>query len=287
MLKERVIKYFFGIGAVIAPILVILILGHILTEAWPAISKIGAGLIDIGGKWQPLAGSPSYSFLPMLLATLYVAFLAVLLALATGLGASLFFCFYASDGVRSMFLSLTNSLAGIPSVIFGFLGLVILVKKFEQLFSMPSGECVFAAAVLLSVMLWPFVVSACSDSIQSAKGKYMQTALASGLSREYTIRKIIVPASRLGVLSALVMALGRALGETMAVMMVIGNAPILPRLFGRAETIAGLTALEMGSVEYGSLHLSALYAANLALLVLLGLIYLAAYLLRRKMRKSA
>lgn len=177
-------------------------------------------------------------------------------------------------------------LAGLPSVIFGFLGLVLLVKWFETNLDMTTGESVLTASILLSVMLLPYIVSSSYESIQKAEKRYMATSLSLGISKEYSIVKIILPCIRMSILSSVMLAFGRALGETMAVMMVIGNSPIYPRLLGRAETIPALTALEMGSVEYGSLHLASLYAANVVLLFILFLVLGSGYLLQRKLKKN-
>ena len=259
----------------------------IIKESLPALIEIGGGLFDMEREWRPLSGTPSYNILPMILATLYVSVLAVLIAVPLGLGCALFLCCYAKKGAARLAFAFVDLLAGVPSVIFGFLGLVVVVKFLENNLQMNSGECVLAAGVVLAVMLFPFVVSSCGESVGLAWERYAIPALALGASKEYALRKAILPAAGRGISAGLMLALGRAMGETMAVMMVLGNSPILPRLLGRGETIASLTALEMGSVEYGSLHLSAIYAANLILILLLGLLYFAAYRLKRSMGEES
>ena len=150
---------------------------------------------------------------------------------------------------------------------------------------MAAGQCILAAGIVLAIMLLPFVISTCHESIQVARTQYEMTALALGFSREVTLVKIIFPAIRPGIVAGAMMAFGRALGETMAVMMVIGNSPIFPKLLGRGQTLPSLTALEMGSIEYGSLHLSALYVANVVLLVILLVVLGIGYLLKRRFAK--
>lgn len=285
-MKNKLFTYLTGIGAIMAPILIILIVLHIIYQAAPALTQIGPGLWDIGGRWQPLANTPSYSLLPMIAGTLYVSCLAVLLAVLVGLGCAIFLNLYANRPFAQGALIIIDMLAGVPSVIFGFLGLVILVKQFEKTLAMSTGECVLSAVLLLFVMLLPYVISNCYESLDAAKKRWMNTAGSLGFSKEYSIRKIILPGIRLGITSSMMMAFGRALGETMAVMMVIGNSPIYPKLLGRSITIAGLTALEIGSAEYGSLHMSAIYAANLFLLVILILVLAGSRLLKKQMEKK-
>lgn len=282
-MKQKLFKFICGIGAIIAPILLLFMLIHIVYEAAPAFLEIGFGLIA-PGRWQPLASQPSYSLLPAITGTLYVSALAVVMAVPIGVGCAIFLSLYTKSRFAHASLVLIDMLAGVPSVIFGFIGLVLLVKQMERIFSMSSGECILTAALLLAVMLFPYIVSNCWESIEASKKRWLPTAAALGFSKEYTTRKILLPGIRLGITSSVMMAFGRALGETMAVMMVIGNSPILPKLMGRSITVAGLTALEIGGAEYGSLHMSAIYAANLILLVLLVSILSVAYLLKRRMR---
>ena len=131
-------------------------------------------------------------------------------------------------------------------------------------------------------MLLPFVISTCHESLQTARKTYEFSAITLGFSREFTLLHFILPAIRPGIVASAMMAFGRALGETMAVMMVIGNSAIFPKLLGRGQTLPALTALEMGSIEYGSIHLSVLYVANLVLLVILVVVTLAGQLLKRR-----
>ena len=259
----------FGIGALIAPILMLFLLGHIVYESLPALQQIGGDLLRMGA-WKPLNNNPSYSLIPALTGTLYVAGLAVLIAVPVGVCCAILLSVYAKGKIVHICLALIDLMAGIPSVIFGFIGLVVLVKALEQIQGVSSGESVLAAALLLSVMLLPYIVSNCWEAIESAKEKWMPSALALGFSKEYALKKILLPGIHLGIRSSILMAFGRAIGETMAVMMVIGNSPIAAKLSGRSITVAGLTALEIGSAEYHSLHMSAIYAANLILILILA-----------------
>ncbi|WP_455538571.1 phosphate ABC transporter permease subunit PstC [Terrisporobacter sp.] len=281
-IKENIIKYILFIVALLFVSIVISLFICIIMESIPFFKEIGIGGFMISSGWNPLKSEPTYSLIPMILATLYVSFLAVLIALPIGLGCAIFLSFYSKKSVSKTILACIDLLAGIPSVIFGFIGLVIIVKSFEKIFKMTSGECVLAAGILLAIMLLPYIISNCSESIDEAKEKFEIASLSLGVSNEYTIRKVILPSIKNSIYSSIMMAFGRAMGETMAVMMVMGNSPILPKLFSRGETIPSLTALEMGTVQYGSLHASALYGANVVLIFLLIIIFIVVNYLKIK-----
>ena len=232
-------------------------------------------------QWRPVSENPQYGLMPVIAGTLYVSGLAVSAALVFGIGCAVFLSFYVPKQIAKVLLSFIELAAGIPSVIFGFIGLTVLVKWFAGHFGMAAGQSVLAASIVLGIMLLPFVVSTCCESIQNARGQYELAGYALGFSKEMLIVKIIFPAIRPGIIAAAMMAFGRGIGETMAVMMVVGNSPIYPELFGRGQTIAALTALEMGSIEYGSTHLSVLYAANAVLLAMLVLVMICGWILRR------
>lgn len=274
----------FWLCGVSVGLLMVLVLFHIALQSVPAFSKVGLQMFDPSMSWQPVSEQPEYGLLPMVAGTIYVSALAVLLAMVLGVAGAFFLNFYLPEQIAKGFLSFIDLVAGIPSVIFGFIGLTIVVKGTAKVFGMAAGQSVFSAVVVLGVMLIPFVVSSCSESIEEARKEYELSALTLGFSKEFTIVKIILPAIRRSLIASAMMAFGRGLGETMAVMMVIGNSPIMPKLLGRAQTLPALTALEMGSIEYGSTHLSVLYAANAVLLLVLFSVLACGYFLKRKGR---
>jgi len=164
-------------------------------------------------------------------------------------------------------------LSGIPSVVYGFIGLTVGKPLFLKM-GVSTGSCVLLAAALLSILIFPFMVDSITDSMVKLKAKYFLEARALGLSPAYIILRLILPSSFRSIFMAFLLGSGRALGETMAVMMVVGNANLFPKLLSKGETIASLIALEMGSAEYHSLHYHALYASGLVLLLLVALIHL-------------
>ena len=285
--RDRLSRIVLALLAFISVGLLLFLVVFLLWQSLPALREIGlGGLLD--GEWRPViyGETPAYGLRNMLLTSLYVSALALALALVIGVGCSLFLACSVSDKLRSVLLPALELLAGIPSVIYGFVGLYVVVRTLEKM-GRAAGESVLAGALVLSVMILPYIISTCTSTMLQLRHRYEGVSAALGTSRWYMASQLILPASGRGILAAAALAAGRAMGETMAVMMVIGNAPVLPRLLGKGETVASLIALEMGTAEVGSLHFSALFAAGLALLILLLGVNLIVALLRRRLRKEA
>ncbi|MDF2950070.1 MAG: pstC, partial [Sedimentibacter sp.] len=207
----------------------------------------------------------------------YVSFLSIFIATPLGVGCAFFLSFHFNKIYSKIILSFIDMIAGVPSVIFGFVGLIILVKLLENNLNMVTGESVLAGGILLAVMLLPYIVTGCTETFEKGKTKYYAASQSLGVSKWYTMRKVILPFAANSIFVNMLLAFSRAVGETMAVMMVTGNSPILPRLLGRAETIPSLIALEMGTATYKSIHYSALYAAGLILIAIILIIQLIAH----------
>lgn len=256
----------------------------IVREALPIFEEVGLGELVLGRQWMPIdfTGVTSFGIFNFLAATIYVSVVGMALALLVGLGAALYLSCQASDLVRGYLYPVIDLLAGIPSVIYGFIGLVTLVRLFMRA-GVSTGSCVLAAGVLLAVMLLPFLVSSCSETMLAARRNYLPASQALGVSKWYAAAAVILPASWKNILLAMVLAIGRAMGETMAVMMVMGNANLFPQLLGKGESIAAVIALEMGTAVVGSPHYHALYAAGLVLMVLLCAINVTIGLIREKL----
>lgn len=282
-LSDQFSKGIIYLAAFLVTALMAVMMIHIVKESIPTISQLGIKMFLPTTEWRPVSQKPQYGLLPAIAGTLYVSAIAVVLALIFGVACACFLDYYLPKKVASIFLAFIDLVAGIPSVIFGFIGLTVLVKAFATHLHMAAGQCILAAGIVLGIMLLPFVISTCHESLQTARKTYEFSAITLGFSREFTLLHFILPAIWPGIIAGAMMAFGRALGETMAVMMVIGNSPIYPKLLGRGQTLPALTALEMGSIEYGSLHLSVLYVANAVLLVILFIVLGISYLLKRRL----
>lgn len=256
----------------------------IVKEALPAFKEVGVPEFLFGKRWMPIAytGEVSFGIFNFIAATLYVSFAAMVLAVAVGLGAAVFLSCVATDRMRGILYPFVDLLAGIPSVIYGFMGLTIMVKFFIKA-GVHTGSCVLAAGILLAVMLLPFLVSSCSETMLKVREQYQPAADALGISRWHMVATIVLPASWRNILLSMILAIGRAMGETMAVMMVIGNANLFPKLLGKSESIAAVIALEMGTAVAGSTHYHALYAAGLVLMLLLFMINSVITLIRTRL----
>jgi phosphate transport system permease protein len=222
-----------------------------------------------GSRWNPIADPPAFGLQPMIFATVYVSLLATAIALPIGVGMAVILSVLAPPKIQWLLLPLIDLMAGIPSVVYGFAGLMIIVKFFETHFSWSSGESVLTGGILLAIMILPYVVSTCYESMIKVLHHYEQASRALSVSKWHMMRYLVIPTAKKAIFAALILSLSRAMGETMAVMMVIGNSPIFPHLFRKAETIPALIALEMGGAAVGSLHYQALFAAGLILMLVL------------------
>ena len=244
-------------------------------ESLPLFESVSLPSFLFSSKWNPMAftGTASFGIFHFLMGSIFVSFLALLFSTLLSLGCSIFFAFYFWDKGRRILYPLLDLLSGIPSVVYGFIGLTVGKPLFLKM-GVSTGSCVLLAAALLSILIFPFMVDSITDSMVKLKAKYFLEARALGLSPAYIILRLILPSSFRSIFMAFLLGSGRALGETMAVMMVVGNANLFPKLLSKGETIASLIALEMGSAEYHSLHYHALYASGLVLLLLVALIHL-------------
>ncbi|WP_455023367.1 phosphate ABC transporter permease subunit PstC [Oribacterium sinus] len=244
-------------------------------ESLPLFENVSLPSFLFSSKWNPMAftGTASFGIFHFLMGSISVSFLALLFSTILSLGCSIFFAFYFWEKGRRILYPLLDLLSGIPSVVYGFIGLTVGKPLFLKM-GVSTGSCVLLAAVLLSILIFPFMVDSITDSMVKLKAKYFLEARALGLSPAYIILRLILPSSLRSIFLAFLLGSGRALGETMAVMMVVGNANLFPKLLSKGETIASLIALEMGSAEYHSLHYHALYASGLVLLLLVALIHL-------------
>lgn len=272
--------------AAVAFLMLLFLMVYMVAEGLPVFTTVSPGEFILGQEWSPVGMPGEFGILAMILGSVYVSVLAIVMALPIGIGCSVCVCFCIPERAGRIILSFIDMLAGVPSVIFGFVGLMVLVRYFERTLGMPSGECILAGAVLLALMILPFIITNCTESLAAVKSLYEGASLNLGVSTWYTVRCLILPQALRAIGVSLILAFSRAMGETMAVMMVMGNAPVLPELLHKGETIPALIALEMGSAAYDSPHYHALYAAGLVLLVLLILCNILFYMLKRHFMKG-
>lgn len=280
-LKENIFKWIIKTLTFISLILLAFIVIFIFKESIVFFKEVPLFKFISGKTWNPLGSPDKLSILPIILGTVYVSLIGILIALPIGVGSAVVLSSYTDKKTKRVIRSVIDILAGIPSVVYGFVGLLVLVKFFEIRFNFASGESVLAGGILLSIMMLPFIISTCDETMEKVYRDYNGYSNALGVSKSYMIRKIILPESRKSILAAIVLALGRGMGETMAVMMVIGNAPIMPKLLKKCQTIPSLIALEMGMAEVGSLHYHALFASGFVLIIILFIINIILYFIKK------
>ncbi len=286
-IQDGLFRIVMGLFAFLTVLLLAFLIWFIFRESLPAIREVGLRELLTGSQWRPLiyTGQPSYGMRNMILSTLYVSALAVLFALVIGVGCALFLACRATERQRTAIMPYIDLLASIPSVIYGFIGLYIVVKFFEKL-GRATGESILAGGIVLSVMILPYMISSCCDTMVRLWDRFRMPSGALGVSRWYMASQLVLPASLRGILISMALATGRAMGETMAVMMVMGNAIGVPKLLGKGETISALIAMEMGIAEVGSTHYSSLYTAGLVLMVMLFAINIIFEGLKKKLAKE-
>lgn len=265
--NDKLFKGVLSVFAFFSISLLFLIVLFIVNESTDFFKAVGLKEFLFGTTWRK-GVDMLYGLLPIILATLYTSAIAVLFALPVSIGISVFIVGYVPKRFKKYILNFLNILAGIPSVVYGFLGLTVIVKFFEKHFNFATGESVLSGGILLALIVLPYMVSITVDKMQKSYDEYSEVYKTLGISKDYFLRTVILKDARKNIIAGIILALGRAFGETMAVMMVIGNAPIMPTLFGKAQTIPSLIALEMGMVEIGSVHYHSLYAAGLVLMII-------------------
>lgn len=257
-----------------------ILIGFMFKESLPFFKQYSVFEFLFGNLWDSMDGN--FGAFNIILASFYIALLACVFSFPISYGLSLMIVFYTNEKVKTLVSWIIRILAGIPSIIYGFFGLFVIVKFFEKNFKMAAGESVFAGSVILSIMILPYFVEVLTETFEKIKQKYKRQSDCFGISKEYFIRKIVLKQSLRSAFSGFVLAFSRAIGETMAVMMVIGNAPIFPKFFSKAETIASLIALEVGMSEAGSLHYHALYASSFVLLVFVIILDVILFVTRKR-----
>ena len=278
--KNNIFKTLVYIFAFLSIALLMILIGFMFKESLPFFKQYSVNKFLFGNLWDSMDGS--FGAFNIILASFCIALLACAFSFPISYGLSLMIVFYTNNKVKTLVSWIIRILAGIPSIIYGFFGLFVIVKFFEKNFKEAAGESVFAGSVILSIMILPYFVEVLTETFEKIKQKYKRQSDCFGISKEYFIRKIVLKQSLRSAFSGFVLAFSRAIGETMAVMMVIGNAPIFPKFFSKAETIASLIALEVGMSEAGSLQYHALYASSFVLLVFVIILDVILFVTRKR-----
>ena len=253
------------------------------------LDKISIRNMFAGKEWFPTAEpAAQMGFLPLILGTLWVSLGAILLALPLGLAVAIYMAEVASLRVRNILKPVIELLSGIPSVVYGFFGLIVVVPLVQQIFNLPVGETALSGSIILAIMALPTIITVSEDAIRTTPRSMKEASLALGASHFQTIYKVIIPYSISGITAAAILGIGRAIGETMAVLMVTGNAAVIPHSFLEpVRTIPATIAAELGEAAQGGLHYKALFALGCILFVItLGINLFVEYISKRNSRQG-
>ena len=260
---------------------VLLITVYLILSGLPAITKIGLGKFLFGSEWASTAADPKYGILPFILTSVYGTCGAILLGVPVGFLTAVFLSKMAPKKLRSVMESAVSLLAGIPSVVYGLVGMLVLVPGIRKLFHVPDGASLLAAMIVLAIMILPSIIKVSVNALDAVPKEYEDASLALGATPVETWFRVSAPAARSGIAAAVVLGVGRAIGEAMAVMMVSGNAPNMPSLF---ESVRFLTTAVASEMSYASgLQRQALFSIALVLYLFIMLINAALnFFLKRK-----
>lgn len=270
----------FFLTACVSIFAVVLICVFLFANGIPAIGEIGVFKFLLGTKWKP--GNDIYGILPMILGSLYVTAGAILIGVPIGLLTAIFLAKFCPKGLYKILKPATELMAGVPSVVYGFFGLVVLVPLVRNIFGV-AGNTMLTASVLLGIMILPTIIGVSESAIRAVPDSYYEGSLALGASHERSVFFATLPAARSGILAGVVLGIGRAIGETMAVVMVAGNKARMPQgLLDGVRTMTANIVMEMGYAT--DLHREALIATAVVLFVFILIINVTFSLLRRKDR---
>ncbi len=277
---ERLMEIIFLIAAITSILAVLLICFFLFANGVPAIGKIGIFDFLLGKDWSPSDVPPSFGILPMILGSIYITGGAIVLGVPMGLLAAIFMAFYCPQSFYRYLKPMVELLAGIPSVVYGFFGLVVLVPIIRQFFP-GNGSSILTASILLGIMILPTIIGISEAALKAVPQSYHEGALALGATKERSIFFNVLPAAKSGVMAAVVLGIGRAIGETMAVIMVAGNQARMPDgIFKGVRTLTANIVIEMGYAA--ELHREALIATGVVLFAFILIINLLFAVLKRR-----
>ncbi|HIU71301.1 MAG TPA: phosphate ABC transporter permease subunit PstC [Candidatus Galloscillospira excrementipullorum] len=276
--KESLMRVVFLFCACTSILAVVLICIFLFAGGLPAMQEIGIGNFLLGLRWKPTNGL--YGIFPMIVGSLYVTAGAILIGVPTGVLCAVFLARFCPARLYRILKPVTELLAGIPSVVYGFFGLVIIVPMMQRIFG-GGGKSVLTASLLLGIMILPTIIGVSESAIRAVPESYYEGALALGATHERSVFCAVLPAARSGILAGVVLGVGRAIGEAMAVSMVAGNQPVIPEsLLSGVRTLTANVVLEMGYAQ--DLHREALIATAVVLFVFILLINISFSLLKRR-----
>ena len=271
-LFENIVHGIFLILGLITVGCVLLITVYLIISGIPAIKEIGLFNFLFGKEWASTAAEPKYGILPFILTSVYGTAGAILIGVPIGFFTAVYLSKVANKKVRAVIEAAVNLLAGIPSVVYGLVGMLVLVPAIREIFNVPDGASLLAAIIVLAIMILPNIIKVSITALDAVPKEYEDASLALGATPTETFFKVSVPAAKSGIAAAVVLGVGRAIGEAMAVMMVAGNVANMPSLFQSVRFLTTAVASEMSYASYGSLQREALFSIALVWFLFIMLI---------------
>jgi len=279
----RALIYFCGWLAII---ILAAIAGFLLWNALRAISEAGVGSMLSGTAWYPTSDPGKFGMLPLIVGSLFVTGVALLVCVPVGVGAALYISEFSDRRVKDVMKTIIEFMAAVPSVVYGLIGVAVLIPLVKHVFVLDSGMTALTGGIVLGIMSIPTVITISEDALHAVPTDLRRGSAALGNTRWQTTYKVTLPAASSGIFAATMLGLGRAIGETMAVLMLTGNAAIMPGSpLESVRTMTGTIAAEMGEVVQGGLHYSVLFAVGLVLFIITFTINLAADMVLERQRK--
>ncbi|OGW78305.1 MAG: phosphate ABC transporter permease subunit PstC [Omnitrophica bacterium RIFCSPLOWO2_02_FULL_45_16] len=268
-LKELVIEKLILICGLASIFFVALIFLFLLKEGFAVFKAVNPFNFLFGKSWYPISDPPQLGILPLILGSLLVTLGAAVISIPIGVACAVYIAEVAPAKTKEALKAGIELLAAIPSVVLGFIGMVTLVPLVKSVFHIPTGLTALSGSIMLAFMAMPTIVSIAEDALYSVPKSYKEGAFALGATHWQTIRRVMLPAASSGILAAVMLGLGRVIGETMAVMMITGNAAVIPRsILQPVRTLTATIAAEMGEAVVGSEHYFALFAVGIVLFII-------------------
>jgi len=261
---------------------------HDALPIFPAFAELGTLPLLFGQKWHP--SGEIFGLLPLISTSLIITLLALFITILIGFPLAIYLAELAGPKSKAVLKPSIELLAGVPSIVYGFLGVIILVSYLQESFDMLTGRSILAGSILLGVMFIPYLTTICEDALRAVPAEFKEGSLALGANKWQTLRHVTIPAASSGITAAVLLNIGSIIGETMAVLLVVGNVARLPRplynIFDQGATFTSVIAGEMGEVARGSTHYHVLFAVGLVLLMVVSILSLIADFTRARIRRK-
>lgn len=286
-IKENIIKYIFFTFALVSIIVLGLIVLSLFREGMPIFKLVSLSDFLLGKDWYPTSDPASFGIFSLIAGSIIVTFLAIFIAVPLGVLSSIYIAEIAPASIKEILKSVIELLAGIPSVVLGFFGMVIVAPWLQETFDLPTGLNIINASVILAIMAIPTISSISEDALYAVPNEFKEASYALGATRFETITKVIVPSALSGISTAVILGISRAIGETMVVLMVAGGAAAIPgSIFDSVRPMPASIAAEMGEAPFGGAHYHALFAIGMVLFFLTLAFNLIADYLSHKFHQS-